>query len=340
MNQEMPSTKVERATKAAPHPVVLVTCNAYPDLNASERLYAAALTARGCKVAAARWNGPSGAFDTDAAIILRSNWDFHYDPGAFLEWMMGLRHKGRTIYNQPEVVAWNVDKHYLLDLASRGVRTPMTRIVPNDRDAITRVFDEANVDQAVIKPSVGASGYDVELVTREDLRRRQKRQLWTRRSPVIVQEYLPELRQTGEISCVFFDGVFSHALLRRPVTGEFRVNSRYGGETSLMSVSHAIVRQAQKALAVWNQPLLYARVDGAIRNQVFILTELELNEPDLDLHLAPGAADRFADATLKRLRHPDAYSVKHELVPSAVHGVTTTSSLSASTGRHGRNVMP
>jgi len=33
----------------------------------------------------------------------------------------------------------------------------------------------------------------------------------------------------------------------------------------------------------------------------FVLIEVEVNEPGLGLDLAPGAADRFADALLARL---------------------------------------
>jgi len=300
---------------AALNAVVLVTCNAFPVLNASERLYATALTARGLQVSVAPWNGPRAAFYGDGAIILRSNWDFHYELGAFLYWLNDLEDRHSTVYNPPEVVAWNADKRYLLDLAARGVRVPITRIVPNDRDAIIQVFDELGWRQAVIKPSVGASGYEVELARRADILQLHARQRWTTRSPVIVQEFLPQLQQTGELSFVFFDGAFSHALLRRPIAGEFRINSRYGGETFPVVVPQTAVQQAQSALSVWNRPLLYARVDGVMRNDVFILTELELNEPDLDLHLAQGAADLFADATVRRLCQPETYDVPHELLP-------------------------
>ena len=46
---------------------------------------------------------------------------------------------------------------------------------------------------------------------------------------------------------------------------------------------------------------LYARVDGVRRNARFVLMEVEVNEPGLGLHLAPGARDRFAAALVPRL---------------------------------------
>jgi len=47
---------------------------------------------------------------------------------------------------------------------------------------------------------------------------------------------------------------------------------------------------------------LYARIDGACRNGRFVLMEVEVNEPGLGLHLAPGAGDRFAAALVARIR--------------------------------------
>lgn len=38
------------------------------------------------------------------------------------------------------------------------------------------------------------------------------------------------------------------------------------------------------------------------RNGRFVLMEVEVNEPGLGLHLAPGAGDRFAAALVARIR--------------------------------------
>lgn len=282
--------------------LALVTCTLYPDLNASETLYAEALQRRGCIPKAVPWNGPMTPFQAADAIIFRSNWDFHYDPEAFVAWVEGLKSVPIPVLNPPDLVLWNVNKHYLLNLGARGVAIPRSRIVANDAMGIAAVFDEFGWKQAIIKPTVGASGHDVELISRQALDAPGDTQPWTRRNRVLVQEYLPEVSQSGEISCVFFDGEFSHALLRHPAAGDFRVNSRYGGATERLPLPTETVEQARVALTVLPEMPLYARVDGVLRGHQFLLTELELNEPDLDMHLFPEAAERFADATLARLR--------------------------------------
>ena len=44
----------------------------------------------------------------------------------------------------------------------------------------------------------------------------------------IVQEYVPEIHR-GEISVVLFNNRISHAVLKVPMEGEYRVNWKYGG---------------------------------------------------------------------------------------------------------------
>jgi hypothetical protein len=63
-----------------------------------------------------------------------------------------------------------------------------------------------------------------------------------------------------------------------------------------------VVDAMAAVLALLPERPLYARVDGVLRAGRFVLMELEVNEPGLGLDLVPGAAERFADALLARLR--------------------------------------
>ena len=101
----------------------------------------------------------------------------------------------------------------------------------------------------------------------------------------------------GEVAGVFFDGTFSHGLRRVPPPHEFRVNLQYGGRLEAATLSDATIRQdRQRAPARARAPALRARVDEVLRSGRFLLMEVEVNEPGLGLHLAPGAGERFAAA--------------------------------------------
>jgi glutathione synthase/RimK-type ligase-like ATP-grasp enzyme len=100
---------------------------------------------------------------------------------------------------------------------------------------------------------------------------------------------------------VFFGGTFSHGLRRVPAAGEFRVNSQYGGRIEAVTLDDATIEAMRRVLAGLPSEPLYARIDGIRRGDQFLLMEVEVNEPGLGLHLAPGAADRFAAALVARL---------------------------------------
>jgi glutathione synthase/RimK-type ligase-like ATP-grasp enzyme len=280
-------------------PIVLVTCAAWPELSRSDRCLAAALRFHGHRVEAAPWNGPFAPFAAAAAVVVRSSWDYHEAPDAYRAWLDRLE-PDRT-FNAPDLIRWNLSKAHVLDLGARGAPVPRSRLVPATPEAVARTFVALGLDEAVLKPVIGASGSGVERVRRGDeaaaLARARARKAM---DEVLVQEFVAGIEH-GELAGVFFDGAFSHGLRRLPAPGEFRINTQYGGRMEAATLSEAVVRQMTSVLALLPAPALYARVDGVARGGRFTLMEVEVNEPGLGMDLVPGSADRFADALLARL---------------------------------------
>ena len=280
-------------------PIVLATCAAWPALSPSDQRLAAALIARGHRVEATPWNGPAAPFTTAAAVVIRSTWDYHEAPDAYLAWLSALD-PART-FNTPPLIRWNLSKAHVIDLGARGAHIPRSLEVDADADAISGALQALGVDEAVIKPLIGASGAGVERVQRGGevaaLARARMRKTFDR---VLVQEFMAEIEH-GELAGVFFDGVFSHGLRRRPATGDFRVNTQHGGRKEATDLEPAVVRAMSAVLGLLPELPLYVRVDGLLRGGRFVLMELEVNEPALGLDLVAPAAARFADALLVRL---------------------------------------
>jgi len=278
--------------------ITLATCAAWPSLSASDASLAAALRARGWTVESAPWNGTFDPF-THGPVVVRSTWDFHEAPDAYLAWLDRL--DARRTFNAPSLIRRNLAKTHVLDLAARGVPVPRSRAVDATPAAVAAALDELRLQDAVIKPAIGASGFGVERVARgseaEALRRAATHKATAR---VLVQEFLRELAG-GELAGVFFDGAFSHGLRRVPAAGEFRINEMYGGRMEAAALAPGVVAQMAAVLALVPEPALYARVDGVVRDGRFMLMEVEVNEPRLGLDLVPGAAERFAGALLARL---------------------------------------
>jgi glutathione synthase/RimK-type ligase-like ATP-grasp enzyme len=274
--------------------VVLATCRAWPELSQSDRDFAHALERRGFRVESASWNGPFAPFDGARAIVIRSTWDYHESLDDYRAWL-GRLDRSRT-FNPPDLVRWNLDKSYLTELAARGAPLPVCAVVEADPAAVAGALARLSLTDAVIKPTVGASGVGVERVARGREAEAIERVLAVTSSPrLLVQEFIAEVG-AGEMAGVFFAGAFSHGLRRVPAPGEFRVNSQYGGRMEVASLDARTIEAMSQVLRLLPAEPLYARIDGVRRGGRFVLMEVEVNEPGLGLHLAPGAADRFAAA--------------------------------------------
>jgi glutathione synthase/RimK-type ligase-like ATP-grasp enzyme len=283
-----------------PNPIVLATCRAWPELGASDRVLADALERRGWRVEAAPWNGPFAPFARASAVVIRATWDYHHALDEYRVWLDRL--DSTHTFNAPRLVRWNLEKTYLHELAARGVRVPPSVVVDADAEAIAGALDRLHLVDAVIKPTVGASGVAVERVSRgREADTLSRLRSVTRSAKLLVQEFVPEVT-AGEVAGVFLGGLFSHGLRRVPTPGEFRVNSQYGGRMEASTLNGATVAAMMRIVDLLPHEPLYARIDGVCRDEGFLLMEVEVNEPGLGLHLAPASGERFAAALLDHLR--------------------------------------
>ncbi len=100
---------------------------------------------------------------------------------------------------------------------------------------------------------------------------------------------------------MFFDGVFSHAVCKRPKAGDYRVQFQFGGTSEAVEVRPEWIAGAHTCIAAAPELPVYARVDGVIQAGQFLLMELEVFEPLMYLSRHPPAAALFARAIQRRL---------------------------------------
>jgi glutathione synthase/RimK-type ligase-like ATP-grasp enzyme len=287
--------------------VAFATYGLEPGITADDALAAAVLGRAGVTVTPAVWDDPGVDWSAFDAVAIRSTWDYYLKADQFERWLRTFTPSGTRLWNPPRPVLWNMNKRYLLDLAGRGVNAvPTEYLTAGDRPDLKTVLERRGWDEAVVKPAVAVGSHGAWRTSRATATADQAAfagQLGAR--DVLVQPFLAEVASAGEWSFVFLGGEYSHAVLKRPAGGDFRVQEHLGGSSSPAQADRALVEQAQSALAAVGQPLLYARVDGVERDGQFVLTELEIIEPSLFLGLAPGAGQRFAEAIVRLLRGPD-----------------------------------
>jgi len=123
--------------------------------------------------------------------------------------------------------------------------------------------------------------------------------------PVIVQPFVEKTASDGEFSFVFFEGVFSHHVLKRAKPGDYRVQDDHGGTVEVPAVDDSLVRAARRVLELGDLlSLAYARVDGVVSGDKLLLMELELIEPELFFRVDPDSPHRLAEILKQRLEEP------------------------------------
>lgn len=287
----------------APPTLALATYAAFPDLAPDDRLLRDALILRGIDARPAIWDDTRIQWKQFDAIVLRSTWDYHLRHAEFLGWIDRIEASGARVWNPPAVLRWNADKTYLRDLADRGAPVVSTKWIEQGSSAtLTELLTYEGWDRAVMKPAISASAHETWRVTlgRDRADEARFRSLVTR-GRVLLQPYVREVESDGEWSLIFLGGRFSHAVLKQPAPGDFRVQVELGGRARAAAADAATVRVTAGILALAPEPCLYARVDGCVIEGAFRLMELELLEPTLYLDLPPTAAERLADEIAKRL---------------------------------------
>jgi len=192
-----------------------------------------------------------------------------------------------NLYNSIDVIKWNSKKSYLQELEKKGA--PVIETIYVDfvsQTNIAKAFEALSTDRLVIKPLIGAGAWRQALYKKGG--KLPSRKLLPP-GPAMIQSFLSSVRDEGEYSLLFFGGRYSHALIKKPKTGDYRIQSLYGGTEETYHPNQTEIDVAQKILNTLPFEPLYARVDLLRGNDGQLrLIELEMIEPYLYLAHSPG----------------------------------------------------
>jgi len=284
--------------------ICFVTCRRWPEISESDGVAQRALEARGAVVEGRPWNVAGTEFGGFDAVVLRSNWEYHLDPAGFRSWLDGVERAGARIWNTPDLVRWNLSKRYLVALQEAGVPTVPTALfdLAERRDGLAALLARHGGRRAVLKPEFGASAHETRLVTAAtapDVAAELASGVI--QGSVLIQPFIEEIETRGEWSLIFIDSVFTHAVLKRPAAGDFRVQPWLGGTVESGRPPADALAAARTAMAALPRPSLYARIDGVETRDGFRIMEVEVNEPGLFFTHGPHGAERLAAAILRAL---------------------------------------
>lgn len=289
--------------QTAQHRVALVTCAAYPQLYEDDRLLVPELEQLGISALPMVWSDAAVDWASFDALVIRTPWDYFERNAEFRAWLDARIASPVLLCNAGDILDWNYDKRYLKDLEAAGVSVVPTLCVGRGEQADVAALARARGwDEIVVKPTISGGAYRTYRFFVDDAASYAEEidDILADRG-VLVQPFLPEIVSDGELSILFFDGVYSHAVRKRAKPGEYRVQFQFGGTDESVEVEPALVEQARACVLAAPSLPVYARVDGVVKDGQFLLMELEVFEPLMFLASHPEAPGRFARAVQGRL---------------------------------------
>lgn len=224
-------------------------------------------------------------------VLIRSTWDYDFYPQQFKNFLMALKNSGCLVLNPVDVMLWNMDKRYMLEFQDKGLPVIPTFSKLNATEILEH-FPETNF--IIAKPVFSAGARGLKRFSRIEFEQAELE------DGFLYQPFVPSIPEVGEWSLLFVDGRYSHAVLKKAKSGDFRVQSDYGGTYALVDVPVDWIELGEQFLHQTQEPVLFARVDLVLWKNKPVLIELEVIEPELFL-MSDEIVERWAETILGKV---------------------------------------
>jgi hypothetical protein len=278
--------------------VTLVTFEGAPSGSADDWLLRQCLEDLGARVRFAVWDDPGVDWAASPRTVIRSTWDYFHKIETWRTWL-GSVLAATALYNSADLIRWNMEKSYLIDLERSGVAIVPTAVVERrDPIELAGLCADRGWSDVVVKPAIAASAYGARRFTGRDLEIAGNAHLRTlvSRGDALVQPYQRSVEKERERSLVFIGGEFGHAF-SKDAFDPGAAAGRSGERCHRPSEKELDV--AVRAIEAAGATLTYARVDLVPGPEGPMLMELELIEPHLAFRRNPATARALARILLR-----------------------------------------
>jgi len=262
-----------------------------------DSLLQTALENKGLKVCKKDWADKGFDWTTTKYAIFRTTWDYFERFDEFFIWLENTKKK-TTFINSSEIINWNIDKHYLQDLAKNKINiAPTLFIEKGDKITLLALFTKAKWNEAVLKPAIsGAARHTYRITPSNCSEVEAVFQELIESESMLFQEFLNNITKKGEISLILIGGKYTHAVKKIAKKGDFRVQDDHGGRVEKYTPTKEEIVFAENCLTASPYKPMYVRVDIVYdNNDKPSLSELELIEPELWFRFFPEAAEKLAE---------------------------------------------
>ncbi|RXZ43569.1 ATP-grasp domain-containing protein [Crenobacter cavernae] len=279
------------------------TCWYTRQVHQEDNLVADALRRRGLKVARLDWADPDFDWSQTRSAVFRTTWDYFHRFAEFAPWLARAGRETR-FFNEAALIHWNIDKHYLGQLADAGINIVPTRFIEvGDARTLAEQVADSGWDDAILKPTIsGGARHTYRLKPEDTAAHEATFAELVAAEALMLQPFQRQILDAGELSLMVIDGRVTHAIRKTARAGDFRVQDDWGGTVHDYTPSAEEIAFAEAAVAAVPFDVLYARVDAVRDNDGRLaLMELEMVEPELFFRFHPEAADALACGLARRL---------------------------------------
>ena len=261
------------------------------------------LEEKGLTVLRKDWACPDFDWSTAKCLIFRSTWDYFDRFNEFKTWLNNVESKTMLI-NDASQVRWNMDKHYLLDLKKKGIKIVESEYLKKrDTRSLKEIISTLNWPKAILKPTIAGAARHTYKISPETIDRYESifKELIADED-MMIQPFQYNIEEKGEVSFVVIDGEYTHSVLKKAKSGDFRVQDDFGGSVHDYEPSDEEIIFAENVVKACSPIPAYARVDVMWNNEnELAVSEVELIEPELWFRNNPTSANKLAQVISDRL---------------------------------------
>jgi len=268
-----------------------------------EGLLLKALEKHGLSVIRKDWADPDFDWGSTKCAIFRSTWDYFDRFEEFETWLENV--EGETMFINPiSQIKWNIDKHYLSELADKGIRIVQTVFIKKgETDSLSSLIRKTGWEDVILKPTVaGAARHTYKLNTENITDHESIFSELIAKEDMMLQPFQHSIVTKGEVSFMMMGGKFTHAILKKAKSGDFRVQDDFEGTVHNYEAIPEEIYFAESVIKACEPLPFYGRVDVMWDNDdERAVSEVELIEPELWFREFPEAADVLGGEIVKTL---------------------------------------
>lgn len=294
--------------------VVILTDNRYLDDSISDEysknvftednLVKEALLEKKMRVTRKSWDDQYFDWSSAKFLLFRTTWDYFDRFQEFSNWLNKVSQLC-ILLNSEKIIRWNLDKHYFLDLQKKGVLVCETHFIEKgNKDTLQSICNKQKLKDIVLKPCISGAARETYKISTHNIQDFEEtfRRLISQEA-MMLQPFQENIVLLGEISMIFINGNFTHAVLKTAKEGDFRVQDDFGGTVKDYSPTPEEIEFGEKAVKSCPELPIYARVDVFLdNNKNLALAELELIEPELWFRNCPNSAKKLAEAISHKIK--------------------------------------